>query len=736
MRTQQFGNAAVAAIGVAAIAALLMTSEVLEVVQRPLADLFLRASSDWSPEIPAGYPDVAIVAIDKQSLKAYEDAKEPFPWPRDRYTELLRELDRAGAKSIAFDLDFSTARRGERRADMEFARAIPKVGRVVLSASREFQQVGDSEVELANLPAPEFASGAAAIGSALAAIDGDGVVRNAFRGRLITDQAFPSLAEAAVAVALGEDPRPFTEGQFPIDYRRASPQIPTLSFIDVIEGRYDRAVIAGRVVFVGVTAADEQDLWPTPLGPNRSGVFIHAVTARHLLAERAGQPTLHTAPMQEQLAWVLFLSILGAAIGTAAPTLRWIGFGLMLAAVPAGTLLALARSGVMLDAVIPWTTVGLHYMLGLEGLRERFRKRLVERERSLTTLFNVGEATSRPVISSGLDLALALLGDVVGASGVALLRAKPDGKLDDARLVWPPGGNNEIGDMKTAQSVLTTGETYITQRSIPGEETRSGLAVYTPLIPGETAVGVLIVERDDPAPLDETELRTVATVGAQLGLSVDNIRLLDDLKDTFNASIEAIATAVEARDGYTDLHCRRLSAFSTLMAQRLGLPDEEIEAIRLGALLHDVGKIGVRDEILLKPGRLNEEERRAIEEHPDIGMRIIAPIRGLPKTAVDCVRFHHERWDGTGYPTGLAAEDIPLAARIVSIVDVWDALSSKRPYKEALPQPRVRDIIEKDIGVRFDAKLVELFFNILDEQGEDMVKLIATWSEKKEEVPI
>jgi HD-GYP domain-containing protein (c-di-GMP phosphodiesterase class II) len=161
------------------------------------------------------------------------------------------------------------------------------------------------------------------------------------------------------------------------------------------------------------------------------------------------------------------------------------------------------------------------------------------------------------------------------------------------------------------------------------------------------------------------------------------------------------------------------------MARHLRMPEAEVEAIRLGALLHDVGKIGVRDHILLKPGGFTTDERREMERHAEIGHRIVQPISGLPVATLHCVRSHHERWDGRGYPDGLAGEAIPLAARIVAIVDVWDALSTARPYKPAYSQGRVREILAKDRGTHFDPALVDLFLRILDEEGDEMLALVA-----------
>ena len=211
---------------------------------------------------------------------------------------------------------------------------------------------------------------------------------------------------------------------------------------------------------------------------------------------------------------------------------------------------------------------------------------------------------------------------------------------------------------------------------------------------------------------------------ARLPLSVGGLQLVERLRNGFDSSVEAIATAVETRDGYTESHCRRLALFSAIMAARLGLDAGEIEAIRIGALLHDVGKLGVRDELLLKAGRFSAEERAEMQSHAKIGHRISSTIRDLSPTALACVRHHHECWDGSGYPDGLCGEEIPLGARIVSIVDVWDALSTTRPYKPAYSQEQVCELLLKGRGSHFDPPLVDLFLQILEQEGEEMLALI------------
>ncbi len=704
---------------VAAAAAVALATDVLAPIRRPAADALVRLGARNAPEPPAGIPDVAVVALDPPSLRAFPS----WPWPRRLYADLVGRLDAAGAKVIAFDIDFSTPR--DEHDDAALAEAVATSHRVVLAAFRQRSSLpGGGEIEIASLPIPALAQAAAAYGSVLVPIEADGLVRRAPRASEIAGRSVPSLAAAALAVALSEHDADPTPTSLLLDYRRVRPPFPVLSMVDVIEGRFDPRDVAGRAVIVGATATELQDIWPTPLGPARPGVLLQAVAYRTLAAERAGEPVLRQPGPAKQLAAIALLSVLAGAAGLGSHRLRLALLAALAVAVITASVVGVQSFGWLLDATLPLCVLGAHYVLGLESLQRRFRRGLDEHELSLTALFRVGEATAQPRTGGGLELALALLGDVLDASGVALLCAEPgstEATLDDRRLEWRRlpgrGSNPPIGEADTALRVLRERHMRVFEGTRPGHPTPGGLAAYVPLYAGDLPVGVLVVERDDPAPLDDMQLRTIGTVGAQLALSAENLRLIEGLRATLDTSVAAIASAIEARDGYTEQHCRRLATFSSLMADRLGLPQDEIEAIRLGALLHDVGKIGIRDEILLKPGSFTPEERRDMERHPDIGHRIIGSIQGLRGATLDCVRHHHEWWNGNGYPLGLAGTQIPLGARIVAVVDVWDALATDRPYKRALPHDQVREILEKGKGVHFDPDLVDLFFRILDDEG-------------------
>ncbi|MFI5401499.1 MAG: HD-GYP domain-containing protein [Planctomycetota bacterium] len=188
-----------------------------------------------------------------------------------------------------------------------------------------------------------------------------------------------------------------------------------------------------------------------------------------------------------------------------------------------------------------------------------------------------------------------------------------------------------------------------------------------------------------------------------------------DLRESYEATLDAMVSAIESRDCETKHHCRRVQVYAVMLAQRLGVSPEELVDISYGALLHDVGKIGVPDAILLKPGKLTDSEWEVMRRHTVIGHQMISRIKFL-RGAADIVLHHHERWDGGGYPQGVSGEEVPLGARIFSIIDTFDAMTSKRPYKEALSNATARAEILRCAGTQFDPKLVQEFLRITDEE--------------------
>ncbi len=187
----------------------------------------------------------------------------------------------------------------------------------------------------------------------------------------------------------------------------------------------------------------------------------------------------------------------------------------------------------------------------------------------------------------------------------------------------------------------------------------------------------------------------------------------EKLERAYLDMVETLRFTVEAKDSYTRGHSDRVSEYSVLIGRKVGLPEDQIKTLKVGGLFHDIGKIGIPDSILLKPGKLTDDEYSEIKNHPSIGAHILGSAE-IFKDIIPIVKHHHEKFDGRGYPSGLKGEEIPYLARIAAIADTFDAMTSRRSYRDALDLQYVRDEIEKCKGTQFDPQLADTFLEILD----------------------
>ena len=244
-----------------------------------------------------------------------------------------------------------------------------------------------------------------------------------------------------------------------------------------------------------------------------------------------------------------------------------------------------------------------------------------------------------------------------------------------------------------------------------------GFEIYTgaPLIVKGKVIGVLETFDRSVTARDQDWFSFFDLLAGQAAIMIEHARLFNELQFTnvelvmaYDKTIEGWSHAVDLRDKDTEGHSRRVAEWTLRLASSIGFADEDLIHIRRGALLHDIGKIGIPDEVLLKPGPLNEEEWGKMRQHPQFAYDMLAPITYLRK-AIDIPYCHHERFDGTGYPRGLKGEEIPLAARIFAVVDMWDALTSDRPYRKAWPHEKALAYIRDQAGKQLDPIVVELF---------------------------
>lgn len=240
----------------------------------------------------------------------------------------------------------------------------------------------------------------------------------------------------------------------------------------------------------------------------------------------------------------------------------------------------------------------------------------------------------------------------------------------------------------------------------------------TPLIAKGQVKGVLeVFNRTALTPNDEW-LSFLETLAGQAAIALDNASLFEELQLSnieltlaYESTIEGWSRALDLRDNETEGHSQRVTELTLRLAGAMGLTDSELIHIRRGALLHDIGKMGIPDAILLKPGPLTDEEWAIMRKHPIYAQELIHAIAFL-RPALDIPYYHHEKWDGSGYPAGLRGEAIPLAARIFAVVDVWDALRSDRPYRRAWPDDKVRAYLHEQVGRHFDPRVVAAFMDL------------------------
>ncbi len=241
--------------------------------------------------------------------------------------------------------------------------------------------------------------------------------------------------------------------------------------------------------------------------------------------------------------------------------------------------------------------------------------------------------------------------------------------------------------------------------------------ISVPLRVKNKNVGVLNINATrEITSFEDRDVRLMTILADQAAMTLENIKLYNELQDFYFEIIQTLARVIDAKDSYTYDHADRARHYAKLIAERMQLPQAIVRHVEYAALMHDIGKIGIEEQILRKPGKLTPEEIEIIKKHPTIGNKIIAPITFLAPVA-PMVLYHQEWYDGNGYPEGLIGEEIPLGSRIVAVIDSYDAMTSDRPYRKALPRDHAISELERGAGTQFDPNVVTVFVKILQDEN-------------------
>jgi HD-GYP domain-containing protein (c-di-GMP phosphodiesterase class II) len=323
----------------------------------------------------------------------------------------------------------------------------------------------------------------------------------------------------------------------------------------------------------------------------------------------------------------------------------------------------------------------------------------------------------------------AILEVSAGDRAAILIRNKDNGEIDLIALRTRDG--QPSGEVKLSRTVvndvLEKGISAITDDALSDERYHAGESVVrqrirsvmcAPMRTTEEILGVLYVDSHLTREFSDAELELLAAVGNQAGVALHRARLIDEVERLFLDVMKAIASLIDAKDGYTHQHSERVAAYGVKLARQLGFNADSRAIVELSGLLHDVGKIGVPDAILNKPGRLTDQEFAEMRLHPLHGARVLSNIQsGKILSLLPGVKYHHERWDGKGYPEGLKGDEIPLLGRVLAVADFLDALTSDRAYRKGVSLDDAMRMLQDLGGEAFDPLVVKAATD-LHERGE------------------
>ncbi len=366
-------------------------------------------------------------------------------------------------------------------------------------------------------------------------------------------------------------------------------------------------------------------------------------------------------------------------------------------------------------------------------LKNDVQARFASHQKKLQALVGVGSAINstlglKRVLEEVMDSIIALMNaergflmlkDESGAMNVQIARGMAQTDLLKETFAISHSIVKRVAE--TGEAILTTNA-----QEDPRFDQQASIATYhllsilcAPLKVKDVLIGVIYVDnRAQSGIFHNDDLEIISSFSNQAAVAIENARLFDglqasneELQIAYQATLEGWVRALDLRDKETEGHTQRVTNLTVKIAQAMNISGEDLIHIRRGALLHDIGKMAIPDGILLKPGALSPEERSLIEKHPVYAFEMLSPIKFL-QPALDIPYCHHEKWDGTGYPRKLKAEQIPLAARIFAVADVWDALVSDRPYRKGIDPKEVKEKIKKDAGIHFDPRVVDVFLRL------------------------
>ena len=686
--------------------------------------------------------DIVIVGITQRCLNQLGK----FPWPRSYHADIIDFLKKSGAKVIAMDIFFAQPS-DDPTADQRLADAIKNAGNVILPVFMPNRisnlGAGDNFIRVDNLVGcmPLFVEASMAEAHINMIADADGIYRKAPVAIRYSENIFFALGiEAAIRflgvlpgqIGLEEDYFILDKKRIPlerqkffyINYSAIETRTNRFAYSDVLKGLVPAANFKNKIVFVGQTTQGlpNADILQTPF-KEKYGLTVQANIANTILSDfYIKRPARH-----KTCVWIFILSALTCIIMICVRA--WSSTGIVFIIFLTMCFIAaraFISSGALIE-IVPLAAAILTSFSGSILYRIRFADTLVRaKELELDSILQAGRITSEGLeTDNAFDVVLGTLINSIGVRGLLLRMRDKKTKEYNKTYIYGTAGNFLKSNLaqqeeKLVENVIKTGKAVLVEDTKKDalfgrvHDENSHSVMCAPLILKAERIGAVTLfdKLISGAPSEiyfrDDDLKLFLILSQQTAISLENLRLFEEVNSLFLSSIKALAETIDAKDPYTHGHAERVTDDALAIADEMDLSDDEKKRVLVGAILHDIGKIGIKDAVLSKPGRLSDEEKEMFDQHPDIGSKIMRPIKQL-EDVIPMIRHHHEFYDGTGYPDKLKGEQIPLGARIIAVADTYDAMTSDRPYRKALSQEIAKGEINKVSGVQFDPRVVAAF---------------------------
>jgi putative nucleotidyltransferase with HDIG domain len=690
--SRRIRNLAVSA-SVAIIVALVFLSGAMEGMEQLTLDYRLRTFAQGTP------PPVTFVAIDSNTIKKLGK----WPIPREHYARVLGRVQEDGSGAVLMDIDFSSEG-PDPEWDKALTQAVRRGKNIVLAVQMEERVVLDGAlVRSLSLPIPGLMEATPLLGSITFEVDPDGVVRKMPEPIDIIDEIYQPLGIVGARIIDPEVSLDFPDGALiSMSYRNLE-SLTVVPFSSVLEGEFKPGVFLDRIVLVGATTPELHDFWMTPIGVI-PGIYIQAAVIETALNRswftRSGK-------VSTVAAIVIISLILGQLFGRTRRLkgLFYLGGYLVLLTV---AVVIFASVNKLINVIPLFSLALLQYPIHL-ALHARGTERILELTREKTdALLKFSEL--KAVEDAGRDdylVPLVLLRQVLNLERIYLFRsdstANPPWKVETVLGEEPA---EESADAAIVREVMERGEIV----SVHKDSSGTG-CVYVPMMTSRSKYGVLFVEGSWRILKDHENARILFSYATQASYYLETWELDQRVKSLYTNTIKAITRALDSRDYYTSAHSELSLEYVEKFGRACGLDRVQIEALHIGTLLHDIGKIGIPDDVLNKNDKLTKEEFEIIKQHPVIGYEIIKDLPFPPDVKM-IVQYHHERFDGSGYPDGLKGDQIPLLVRIFSILDTYEALIGVRPYKDPMLAEGAKSVLRESAGSQFDPELLSTFLSV------------------------